>query len=112
MAYFPFSGWKDSFFGDLHAQGRDAIDFYTEKKSSSNAGRRRGHESLRRAARPACREIASDHIGGDRAHRAVSSVRHLPRSPAIRVQRSARHFQRRPEQNSDPATMCSTRHLA
>jgi malonate-semialdehyde dehydrogenase (acetylating)/methylmalonate-semialdehyde dehydrogenase len=32
MAYFPFSGWKDSFFGDLHAQGRDAVDFYTEKK--------------------------------------------------------------------------------
>ena len=32
MAYFPFSGWKDSFFGDLHAQGRDAIDFYSEKK--------------------------------------------------------------------------------
>src|ERR1700730_1689646 len=32
MAYFPFSGWKDSFFGDLHAQGREAVDFYTEKK--------------------------------------------------------------------------------
>jgi malonate-semialdehyde dehydrogenase (acetylating) / methylmalonate-semialdehyde dehydrogenase len=32
MAYFPFTGWKDSFFGDLHAQGRDAIDFYTDKK--------------------------------------------------------------------------------
>ncbi len=32
MAYFPFSGWKDSFFGILHAQGRDAIEFYTEKK--------------------------------------------------------------------------------
>jgi malonate-semialdehyde dehydrogenase (acetylating)/methylmalonate-semialdehyde dehydrogenase len=32
MAFFPFSGWKQSFFGDLHAQGRDAIDFYTEKK--------------------------------------------------------------------------------
>jgi malonate-semialdehyde dehydrogenase (acetylating)/methylmalonate-semialdehyde dehydrogenase len=32
MAYVPFSGWKDSFFGDLHAQGRDAIDFFTEKK--------------------------------------------------------------------------------
>lgn len=32
MAYFPFSGWKDSFYGDLHAQGRDAVDFYTEKK--------------------------------------------------------------------------------
>ncbi len=32
MAYFPFSGWKDSFFGDLHAQGWDAVDFYTQKK--------------------------------------------------------------------------------
>jgi malonate-semialdehyde dehydrogenase (acetylating)/methylmalonate-semialdehyde dehydrogenase len=32
MAFFPFSGWKDSFFGDLHAQGLDAIEFYTEKK--------------------------------------------------------------------------------
>jgi malonate-semialdehyde dehydrogenase (acetylating)/methylmalonate-semialdehyde dehydrogenase len=32
MAYFPFSGWKDSFFGVLHAQGRDAIEFYTDKK--------------------------------------------------------------------------------
>src|SRR6185369_5081213 len=32
MAYFPFTGWKESFFGDLHAQGHDAIDFYTEKK--------------------------------------------------------------------------------
>ena len=31
-AYFPFSGWQESFFGDLHAQGRDAIEFYTEKK--------------------------------------------------------------------------------
>ncbi len=32
MAYFPFSGWKDSFFGVVHAQGRDAVEFYTEKK--------------------------------------------------------------------------------
>jgi len=32
IAYFPFSGWKDSFFGDLHGQGRDSVDFYTEKK--------------------------------------------------------------------------------
>jgi malonate-semialdehyde dehydrogenase (acetylating)/methylmalonate-semialdehyde dehydrogenase len=32
MAYFPFSGWKDSFLGVLHGQGRDAVDFYTEKK--------------------------------------------------------------------------------
>ena len=32
MAYFPFSGWKDSFFGVQHAQGRDAVEFYTGKK--------------------------------------------------------------------------------
>jgi malonate-semialdehyde dehydrogenase (acetylating)/methylmalonate-semialdehyde dehydrogenase len=32
MAFFPFSGWKNSFFGDLHAHGRDAIEFYTEQK--------------------------------------------------------------------------------
>jgi hypothetical protein len=32
MAFFPFSGWKESFFGDMYAQGRDAIEFYTEKK--------------------------------------------------------------------------------
>jgi len=36
--YFPFSGWKNSFFGDLHGQGRDAIEFYTDKKVVSNAG--------------------------------------------------------------------------
>ena len=32
MAFFPFSGWKNSFFGDLHAHGRDAVAFYTEQK--------------------------------------------------------------------------------
>jgi malonate-semialdehyde dehydrogenase (acetylating)/methylmalonate-semialdehyde dehydrogenase len=32
MAYFPFSGWRDSFLGVLHGQGRDAIEFYTDKK--------------------------------------------------------------------------------
>lgn len=32
MAFFPFSGWKESFFGDLHGQGWDAIEFYTQKK--------------------------------------------------------------------------------
>jgi malonate-semialdehyde dehydrogenase (acetylating)/methylmalonate-semialdehyde dehydrogenase len=29
MAFFPFAGWKNSFFGDLHAHGKDAIAFYT-----------------------------------------------------------------------------------
>jgi len=32
MAQFPFSGWNDSFFGDLHGQGRHAIEFYTQTK--------------------------------------------------------------------------------
>ncbi len=32
VASFPFSGWKGSFFGDLHGQGRDAVEFYTDKK--------------------------------------------------------------------------------
>ncbi|MBL8165990.1 MAG: CoA-acylating methylmalonate-semialdehyde dehydrogenase [Anaerolineae bacterium] len=31
-ASFPFGGQKESFFGDLHGQGMDSIDFYTEKK--------------------------------------------------------------------------------
>lgn len=32
MAFFPFSGWKDSFFGDLHGQGRNAFEFFTRQK--------------------------------------------------------------------------------
>jgi malonate-semialdehyde dehydrogenase (acetylating) / methylmalonate-semialdehyde dehydrogenase len=32
MAFFPFSGWGDSFFGDLHAQGAHGMEFYTETK--------------------------------------------------------------------------------
>ncbi|MEX0727387.1 MAG: CoA-acylating methylmalonate-semialdehyde dehydrogenase [Planctomycetaceae bacterium] len=32
MAYYPFSGWKSSFLGDLHAQGRHAVEFYTQTK--------------------------------------------------------------------------------
>jgi malonate-semialdehyde dehydrogenase (acetylating)/methylmalonate-semialdehyde dehydrogenase len=32
MATFPFGGMKDSFFGDLHGQGRDGIEFYTDRK--------------------------------------------------------------------------------
>jgi malonate-semialdehyde dehydrogenase (acetylating)/methylmalonate-semialdehyde dehydrogenase len=33
VAFFPFSGWKDSFLGDLHAHGPDAVDFFTRKKT-------------------------------------------------------------------------------
>jgi malonate-semialdehyde dehydrogenase (acetylating) / methylmalonate-semialdehyde dehydrogenase len=33
VAFFPFSGWKDSFLGDLHAHGTDAVEFFTRKKT-------------------------------------------------------------------------------
>src|SRR5699024_6987893 len=33
MAFFPFSGYKDSFYGDLHANGKDGVEFYTRKKT-------------------------------------------------------------------------------
>jgi len=32
MAFYPFSGWKNSFFGDLHAQGSHGVEFYTQTK--------------------------------------------------------------------------------
>jgi malonate-semialdehyde dehydrogenase (acetylating)/methylmalonate-semialdehyde dehydrogenase len=33
VGFFPFTGWKASFLGDLHAQAGDAVDFYTRKKT-------------------------------------------------------------------------------
>jgi malonate-semialdehyde dehydrogenase (acetylating)/methylmalonate-semialdehyde dehydrogenase len=36
VAWFPFSGWKDSLDGDLHANGSDAVDFYTRKKVTTS----------------------------------------------------------------------------
>ena len=32
MAFFPFSGARESFFGHLHGQGRESFEFYTKKK--------------------------------------------------------------------------------
>lgn len=32
MAFFPFSGWRNSFFGTLHAQGKHAVEFFTQTK--------------------------------------------------------------------------------
>jgi malonate-semialdehyde dehydrogenase (acetylating)/methylmalonate-semialdehyde dehydrogenase len=36
MAFFPFSGWNDSFFGDLHLQGCEAVAFYTQQKVTTS----------------------------------------------------------------------------
>jgi malonate-semialdehyde dehydrogenase (acetylating)/methylmalonate-semialdehyde dehydrogenase len=32
MAMFPFTGWDDSFYGDLHIQGKESVQFYTQQK--------------------------------------------------------------------------------
>ena len=32
MAWFPFTGWNSSFFGDLHIQGTESVQFYTQQK--------------------------------------------------------------------------------
>ena len=32
MAMFPFTGWDDSFYGDLHIQGKEGVQFYTQQK--------------------------------------------------------------------------------
>jgi len=37
---FPLLRWKESFFGDMHAQGRDAIDSTHKRRWSSSAGRK------------------------------------------------------------------------
>jgi len=34
MAWFPFTGWNKSFFGDLHIQGTESIQFYTRQKTT------------------------------------------------------------------------------
>jgi len=36
LGFFSFTGWKESFFGDLHSHGRDGVIFYTRKKSISS----------------------------------------------------------------------------
>jgi malonate-semialdehyde dehydrogenase (acetylating)/methylmalonate-semialdehyde dehydrogenase len=36
MAWFPFNGWDDSFFGDLHMQGREGVQFFTQLKVTTS----------------------------------------------------------------------------
>ena len=53
VAFFPFSGWKDSFLGDLHAHGPDAVEFFTRKKTVTSrwfSERPGARQVLRRAA--------------------------------------------------------------
>jgi malonate-semialdehyde dehydrogenase (acetylating)/methylmalonate-semialdehyde dehydrogenase len=45
VAFFPFSGWKDSFLGDLHAHGPDAVEFFTRKKTVTSRWFSSGHSS-------------------------------------------------------------------
>ena len=35
-AWFPFNGWSDSFFGDLHMQGREGVQFFTQQKVTTS----------------------------------------------------------------------------
>ena len=46
MAFFPFSGWGDSFFGDLHLQGREGISFYTRQKVTTSRWFAEGEGSI------------------------------------------------------------------
>ena len=59
VAFFPFSGWKDSFFGDLHAHGADAVEFYTRKKTVTSRWFSDGGDGqvLRREVAPAARIV-------------------------------------------------------
>jgi malonate-semialdehyde dehydrogenase (acetylating)/methylmalonate-semialdehyde dehydrogenase len=36
MAWFPFNGWDESFFGDLHMQGREGVQFFTQQKVTTS----------------------------------------------------------------------------
>ena len=125
MAYFPFSGWKDSFFGDLHAQGRDAIDFYTEKKivverwprpGGENSDRRGGSLGPPDAVSNSRRGQVDQHRPRDRAGRgdrdsgpactyAISAKRLLPSNCHLRCSLDGAGRRRARE----PATTSSTR---
>ena len=58
VAFFPFSGWKDSFLGDLHAHGPDAVEFYTRKKTVTSRWFSSG-QAQRRVLRRAIGAFAS-----------------------------------------------------
>jgi malonate-semialdehyde dehydrogenase (acetylating)/methylmalonate-semialdehyde dehydrogenase len=45
MAWFPFTGWNQSFFGDLHIQGTESVHFYTRQKMTLTRWFKSGAES-------------------------------------------------------------------
>ena len=45
MAWFPFTGWNSSFFGDLHIQGTESVQFYTQQKMTMTRWFRAATES-------------------------------------------------------------------
>ena len=75
MAMFPFTGWDESFFGDLHIQGREGVQFYTQQKVDQHAlvWRRRGRRVEEVAHEP------SDQKRRNRHRRATLRRRHLLR---------------------------------
>ncbi len=103
VAFFPFSGWKDSFLGDLHAHGPDAVEFYTKKKtvtsryySSGESGALlRGELSADgRRDPPGRRRAPRRWLGGGRARRgraALSLARSGRDQDAALAQAAARH---------------------
>ena len=57
MAWFPFNGWDDSFFGDLHMQGREGVQFFTQLKVTTSrwfSSRRGQHLGGSNSGNPRC----------------------------------------------------------
>jgi len=69
MAWFPFTGWNDSFFGDLHIQGRESIQFYTQGQDDDDEMVREA-SPLRRTIRFGSRSkiLIRSHHGGHGVH--------------------------------------------
>ena len=75
VAFFPFSGWKDSFLGDLHAHGPDAVEFFTRKKTVTSrwfsSGQGHGAYFVASAECTGCRGSGDAHRGGELAAEVV-----------------------------------------
>ena len=77
VAFFPFSGWKDSFLGDLHAHGPDAVEFFTRKKTVTSRWFSSGQ-----GGGPYFVEIALRGLRADQAEHARGAVDRQPLAAA------------------------------